>query len=57
MERLYEASKIEKTGQFLRQAQEKGLRVLEVIPSYGAACTALFRSMEVLPGHVWPISS
>ena len=57
MERLYEPSNPENNGQRLIQAREKGLRVLEVNPSYGAECTALFRSIEVLAGHIWPTAS
>jgi hypothetical protein len=56
IEQLYELSNADKAQQFLKQAQEKGLQALEVNPSFGADCTALFRSAEILPGHVWPTS-
>jgi hypothetical protein len=55
--RLYGLSNPEKVQQLLIQAQDKGLQRLELNPSYGAECTALFRSAEVLSGHVWPIPS
>ena len=60
IEHLYElsnAEKSEKVQQLLKQAQERGLQALEVNPSYGAECTALFRSAEIMPGHVWPVPS
>ena len=37
----------------LRTAQEKGLWALEINPSYGAECTALFKWIELLSGHVF----
>ncbi len=55
IQQLYEFSDSGKAHQFLKEAQERGLRVLEVNPSYGADCTALFRTAEILPGHVLPV--
>jgi hypothetical protein len=55
IQRLYGFSDSEKAQQFLKKAQERGLRVLEVNPSYGADCTAAFRTAEILPGHVLPL--
>jgi len=57
IEHLYELPDGEKVQQFLKQARERGLQALEVSPSYGAECTALFRSAEIVPGHVWPTIS
>lgn len=57
IEHLYGLSNADKTRQVLKQAQEKGPLVLEINPSYGAECTVLFRSLDVLSGHVWPGSS
>jgi hypothetical protein len=54
VERLYGFSDAQKAQQFLKEAQGRGLRVLEVNPSYGAECTVLFRTVEILPGHVLP---
>jgi hypothetical protein len=55
IQQLYKFSDSGKAQQFLKEAQERGLRVLEVNPSYGADCTALFRTAEILPGHVLPV--
>ena len=57
IEHLYGLSNAEKAGQVLTRTQESGLRLLEVNPSYGAECTVLFRSLEVLSGRVWPGSA
>jgi hypothetical protein len=53
IEQLYESDS-EKLQELLKRAQKQGLSVLEVNPSYGAGCTVLFRSAEILPGHVLP---
>jgi hypothetical protein len=55
IQQLYKFSDSGKAQQFLKEVQERGLRVLEVNPSYGADCTALFRTAEILPGHVLPV--
>jgi len=52
IERLYQLSDAEKTVQLLKSAQKRGLSAVEVHPSYGAECTVLFRTAEILPGHV-----
>jgi hypothetical protein len=39
---------------FLTSVKQKGLSVLEVNPSYGAECVALFKTLEILPSHVLP---
>jgi len=36
----------------LAKAQQKGLTLMEINPSYGAECRFLFKSAEILPGHV-----
>ena len=38
----------------LRNAQQQCLSVLEITPTYGAACAVLFRTWEILPNHVLP---
>jgi hypothetical protein len=54
IEQLYQFSDAEKAQQFLTKMQDRGLRVLEVNPSYGGECTALFRTAEIVPEHVLP---
>lgn len=56
IEQLCQFSDTEKLHEFLRKARERGLRVLEVNPSFGAECTVLFRTAEILSGHVLPPS-
>jgi hypothetical protein len=55
IQQLYKFSDSGKAQHFLKEVQERGLRVLEVNPSYGADCTPLFRTAEILPGHVLPV--
>lgn len=57
IEHLYGLSNAEKVGRILKRTQENGLRVVEVNPSYGAKCTVLFQSLDVLSGRVWPGSA
>jgi hypothetical protein len=38
--------------QLLRNARQRNLWVLEINPSYGADCVALFKTAEILPNHV-----
>jgi hypothetical protein len=54
IEQLYQFSDEKKAYQFLRKAQDRGLRGLEINPSYGAACCALFGGADMLRGHVLP---
>ena len=44
----------EKSAKLLESAKAEGLSVLNVNPSYGAQCTFLYRSAEMLDGHVLP---
>jgi hypothetical protein len=55
IQQLYQFSDSGKAQQFLEKAQDRGLRLLQVNPSYGADCTALFQTAEILPGHVLPL--
>lgn len=36
------------------KAQQQGLSALEITASYGAECTFLFASAEILPAYVFP---
>jgi uncharacterized protein (UPF0264 family) len=54
IERLYQFSDAQKAQQFRKTAHERGLKVLEVNPSYGAECIAIFRSVDILSGHILP---
>ena len=58
IERLYQCqNNAELVQQLLASAQQKGLSALEVNPSYGAECVALFKTLEILPSHLLPPAS
>ena len=56
IEQVYELqpAETELAHQLLSKAQQRGLSVLEINPSYGAECVALFRSAEIHSDHVLP---
>jgi hypothetical protein len=47
-------SQAELAQQLLEKAQQRKLLGLEINPSYGAECRALFRTVEILPNHILP---
>jgi hypothetical protein len=55
IQQLYGFRDLGKAQEFFKKTQERELRVLEIVPSYGATCTALFRTTEILAGHVLPL--
>ena len=57
IEQVYELSEPEKVQQLLKKARERGLSSLEVNPSYGADCIVLFRTAQILSGHVLPTAT
>jgi hypothetical protein len=57
IKQLYELSDAGKAEQLLKKAQEQSLNVIEINPSYGAECTGLFRTAEILTGYVLPPES
>jgi hypothetical protein len=56
IEQLYQLqpAQAELAQQLLSKAQRRGLLTLEINPSYGAECVALFREAEILPNYVLP---
>jgi len=56
IEQLYQLqpAQAELAKQLLGKAQQRRLLTLEISPSYGAECVALFRGLEILPSHVLP---
>jgi hypothetical protein len=47
-------SQAELAQQLLEKARQRKLLGLEINPSYGAECRALFRTVEILPNHILP---
>jgi hypothetical protein len=47
-------SQAELGQQLLEKAQQRKLLGLEINPSYGAECRALFRTVAILPNHILP---
>ena len=43
----------EQAANFLAKARQGGLCVLEINPSYGAMCTVLAHSIEIITHHEW----
>jgi hypothetical protein len=58
MEELYEIppgeGADEKLAKLLDSANRAGLQCLELSPSYGAECIALFKKVEIEENHRWP---
>jgi hypothetical protein len=56
IEQLYQLqpTQAEMAERLFRKAQQQGLSVLYITPSYGAECSVLFQAAEILPNHVLP---
>ena len=50
----YEPATSHELENLSKRAKQQGLHLLTFNPSYGAQGVVLFRSMEVVPGHVLP---
>jgi hypothetical protein len=44
---------VQQGNELLAKARKKGLRVLEISPSYGAGCKLLMESMDLIPRAEW----
>jgi hypothetical protein len=56
IEQLYQLqpTRAEMAERLFRKAQQTGLSVLYITPSYGAQCAVLFQAAEILPNQVLP---
>ena len=56
IEQIYQLqpTQAEMAERLLRNAQQQGLSVLYITPSYGAQCAVLYQIAEMLPNHVLP---
>jgi len=54
IEQRHHSSQLRQKWRNVTKAQQQGLSVLYITPSYGAQCAVLYQIAEMLPDHVLP---